>query len=112
MVFGGCAAEVKQKPGQNSAAERTRIEALIAAVESSDVAFIRNGVPHNAAAAAQHLRKKWSFAGGYDLTAEQFIERVASRSSITGRPYEVKSPDGTTLKAGTWLHEKLRELER
>ena len=106
FLLAACAAETAKE----SAGEARRIEALIAAVESSGVTFIRNGTPHDSAEAARHLRKKWKYAGGRDLTAEQFIERLASRSSLTGRPYEVGLADGTTRPAGDWLRAKLEEL--
>lgn len=87
--------------------ERSRIEALITAVESSDVVFLRNGTEHDAAAAAAHLRRKWKHAGDRDLTAEEFIRKIASASSTTGRPYEIRKRDGSVVPARDWLREQL-----
>lgn len=87
--------------------ERSRIEALIAAVEAADVIFIRNDNEHEAAAAAAHLRRKWKHAGDHDLTAEEFIDRIASASSTTGRPYEIRKRDGSVVPAGDWLRRRL-----
>lgn len=94
-----------------SARERQRIDALIAAVEKSGLVFIRNGSEHSAADAASHMRLKFNNAGSRISTAEQFIDYLASKSSITGSPYFLKFPDGHTEKAGLWLHRKLKELD-
>jgi hypothetical protein len=90
--------------------ERARIEALLAAVETSGLTFVRNGVPHDAKAAVAHLRRKWKRAPR-ELTAEQFIEKIASRSSTTGRDYLVRIEDGTEAAAGDWFRARLKEID-
>jgi hypothetical protein len=95
-----------------SAREKQRIDALIAAVEKSGLIFIRNGSEYSAAEAASHLRLKLSKAGNRISTAEQFIDYLASKSSITGSPYFLKFPDGRTEQAGPWLHRRLLEIDR
>lgn len=87
--------------------ERTRIEGLLAKIAAADIVFIRNGSDHTAAEAADHLRSKWSRAGDRIATAEEFIEQLASRSSQSGEPYQVRLPDGTLRDAGPWLREQL-----
>ena len=89
--------------------ERERIEALLAAIERADVALIRNGEVHSAAKAIAHLRRKWKHVGG-ELTAEQFIDAIASRSSTTGRPYLIKRREGP-VEAAVWFREQLRALD-
>ena len=92
--------------------ERDRIEQLLVAMEKSPLTFLRNGSEHDGAAAAAHLRRKWRLAGGRVETAEQFIEHLASRSSTTGRPYEVRLADGRVVGTGTWLEERLAAADR
>lgn len=92
--------------------ERARIEGLIDAVAKSGVVFIRNGSEHDAAAAADHLRTKWSRAGDRIATADEFIEQLGSRSSQTGEAYRVRLPDGSERDAGPWLHELLAAQPR
>ncbi|MBC8068439.1 MAG: DUF5329 domain-containing protein [Deltaproteobacteria bacterium] len=94
-------------PAEGSVDERARIEALIDAVARSGVVFIRNGTEHDSAAAAEHLRTKWSRAGDRIATADAFIEQLGSRSSQSGEAYRVRMPDGTERDAGPWLHELL-----
>ncbi len=108
--------ELRVRPTADAAApaavvdERARIEGLLGAVERSGVVFIRNGSEHDAHAAAEHLRTKWSRAGDGIDTAEAFIDRLGTRSSQTGEAYRVRLPDGSEREAGPWLHEQLAAL--
>ena len=78
------------------------ITALIAAVRESGCEFNRNGSMHSAEAAAEHLELKYSRGKRYADSAEAFIERLASKSSWSGKPYEMIC-DGETQPAGDWL---------
>lgn len=70
--------------------ECAKIETLIAVVERlSDAVFVRNGRDYSAAAAAKFLRGKWKDRAADVHSAEDFIEKVATRSSTTGKPYLV-----------------------
>lgn len=89
--------------------ERARIEALLKAIETSGLKFVRNGKEYDGAAAARHLRRKWNAAGSRIETAEQFIEHIASGSSTSGKPYEMVLADGTRVKTRDWLTERLSE---
>jgi hypothetical protein len=91
--------------------ERDRIEALLDAVGSSEVVFIRNGKEYEGQEAAAHLRRKLDHADGRVRTAEQFIEHIASKSSMSGKPYQVRLPDGRTVDNAVWLKERLSELK-
>jgi hypothetical protein len=90
--------------------ESAIIEKLLKAVEASDVIFIRNSEEHSAKEAADHLRMKWKAAGGEIITAEEFINQFATKSSISNEPYRVRKPDGTEVESSAYLHEKLREI--
>jgi hypothetical protein len=92
--------------------EEAKIERLIAAVgELQGAMFLRNGAEHSAAEAADHLRMKWRAAGSKIRTAQQFIEGVASKSSTSGEPYQIRMPDGKVVQADAYLREQLREIE-
>lgn len=96
---------------KSSLTEKQKIERLLAAVRQSGLVFVRNGKDHDAAGAADHLQHKWSRAGDRIKTAEQFIEHIASRSSMSGRAYQVRHPDGTVEETGAWLRARLAELD-
>jgi hypothetical protein len=73
--------------------ESQKIERLIAAVESAkEAVFIRNGTEYSAQDAAGHLRRKLDAAKGKITTASQFIEHIASKSSMRGNPTKFVSP--------------------
>lgn len=97
--------------GQVSQAAEAEIEALIAAVgRMTDSAFIRNGRSYDAATAAEFLRRKWQRHASEVRSAEDFIEKIASASSTTGRPYLVRRADGRELPCRDVLHAVLRRL--
>ena len=90
-----------------------RIDYLIAAIESMGTAqFIRNGSAYDAKAAADHLRLKRRMAGSSCQSAEDFIRYCASQSSTSGKPYEIRLPDGTMVSAAAFLQGKLAEFDR
>ena len=101
-----------------SVSELQKIEALLELVKSSDVTFIRNGSEYTAKEADEHLRKKlksarnsWFAPPKDQWTARLFIDKVASRSSISGRPYRVRFKDGKVIESRVWMMEMLREIE-
>jgi hypothetical protein len=92
--------------------EQSRIERLIRIVEArKDMKFIRNGSEYDCADAAKFLRGKLETMGKEVNTAREFIERIASRSSMSGEPYHVKFADGKTMLASQFLTEELKRLE-
>jgi len=87
------------------------ISALIGKVEHArGVTFIRNGRAHDAGEAAAHLRRKLAAAHGRIHGAEQFIDAIGTRSSMTGIAYRVRLPDGREIESAAWLRQLLREL--
>jgi hypothetical protein len=92
--------------------ELSRIEKLIQFVESQkDMKFIRNGTEYSCADAAKFLRGKMDAMGGEVRTARDFIERIASKSSLSGQPYQVRFADGKTMLAAQFLSDELKRLE-
>lgn len=87
----------------------TEIRALIQAVAESGCEFNRNGSLHSAEAAAAHLELKYSQGKRYANSAEAFIERLASKSSWSGQPYQMIC-DGQTQPAGDWLTAILEDI--
>jgi hypothetical protein len=95
-----------------SPVEARKIEHLIAAVEQlGDAKFIRNGTAYDAKKAADHLRLKLREAGERVATAEDFIRLCGSRSSVSGKPYEIAFDDGKRITSEAFLRAKLKELQ-
>ena len=92
--------------------EQTRIEKLIHFVEvQKDMKFVRNGTEYSCADAGKFLRGKLESMGKEVTTAREFIERIASKSSMSGQPYQVKFADGRMMPASQFLHEELKRLD-
>ena len=85
---------------------------LIAALGDSGCQFQRNGSWHDARAAQTHLQRKydWLLERKPQLSAEEFIELGASRSSMSGRPYQVRCPGKPQQPSAQWLRARLLEL--
>jgi len=90
-------------PDQQVKDETKEIEALLKKIETSDIIFIRNGNEHTAKEAAEHLRSKWEQTNGKIKTKKDFIEQLATKSSLTGELYLVQLKDGSKIKAADWL---------
>jgi hypothetical protein len=92
--------------------EARKIEQLIGAVERlGNAQFIRNGAAYDAKKAADHLRLKLREAGDRVESAEDFIDLCASRSSLSGKPYEIVFDDGRRITSEAFLRGKLKELQ-
>ena len=87
----------------------TEIEYLLSAVGDSSCTFIRNGKRHEAAAAEDHLRMKYRRGKRYAPTTELFIERLASASSMSKKPYMIECGDEEAMPTGDWLSARLAE---
>ena len=84
------------------------IQYLFEFVATSGCTFIRNGSDNNPEAAADHLRLKYRRGKRYVNSAEQFIDRLASESSWTGKKYTINC-EGDVSESGAWLHNALLE---
>jgi hypothetical protein len=94
-------------------AEEARIEYLLAVVASlHDAQFIRNGAAYDSTAAVKHLRAKLGVAGSRVKTAEDFIHYCGTASSISGKPYEIRFPDGRVVPSADFLRQKLVDFDR
>src|SRR5579863_6847182 len=70
-------------------AAEVEIGYLLGLLEQSGCEFFRNGTWYDAERAQAHLRAKYAAlaANNQIKTAEDFIEKAASNSSISGQPY-------------------------
>ena len=94
-----------------SAEAKAEIAGLMDALASSGCRFQRNGSWHDATEARAHLQRKYDYLLKKDKvdSAEQFIERAASRSSMSGRAYRVRC-DGREQDAVSWFDGQLKRL--
>ena len=86
------------------------VDALIKSIGSSGCRMERNGDVHDAEAAAAHLRMKLERSGHPSMPPEQFIDSIASRSSISGKPYHVLCAGKPPVESRIWLRARLAEI--
>lgn len=107
-----CALPLAAKRPIRPVAEQTKIDFLVGEVRNSPAIFIRNGKEHPASRAAAHLLSKLGFAGRRVQNARQFIVGIASHSEASGKPYEIRWPDGRRQPLAEWLLERLDVYEK
>ncbi len=95
-----------------TAKAQREIDGLIVALGDSGCEFERNGSWHSANKARAHLQKKYDYLRkrGMADTAELFIERGASTSSVSGKPYRVRCRGKAVETAGSWFQQRLTLL--
>jgi hypothetical protein len=88
---------------------QTEINYLLGFIESSGCEFYRNGSWYDSKRAQAHLRGKYEMLAAADRinTAEDFIEEVATKSSLSGRPYQVKCRGSEAVTTNQWLRDVL-----
>jgi hypothetical protein len=93
-------------------AERQKIESLIRQVGGlKDAKFIRNGSTHDVSTAVRFLRGKWEANDADVKTARDFIDKVASASGTSGKPYLIRFKDGRQTKSRDFLLAELKKIE-
>ena len=91
--------------------DEAEIAYLLDFVATSGCIFVRNGDQHDAADAADHLRLKYSRGKRHVDSAEQFIDRLATQSSWSGKPYAVIC-DGASQTSSGWLYRALSDYRQ
>lgn len=93
---------------------RREVDGILSRLRISGCRFQRNGSWYDAGVASDHLarkRKHLAEHGGF-ASAEEFIDKVGSASSLTGRPYMVQCADRPAEPSGNWLRGQLRALRK
>jgi len=90
----------------------TEIHQLLQQLEVSGCQFNRNGTWYSSAEAKTHLLRKLDYINrkGTINNSEQFIELAASKSSISGKPYQVKCGNHNPSNSQIWLISTLNQM--
>jgi Family of unknown function (DUF5329) len=90
------------------------VEYLLSAIASSGCEFFRNGEWFDSKKASAHLRDKYTALNtlGGIVTATDFIEQAATKSSMSGRPYLIRCAGAEPVPTNQWLHEALERYRR
>jgi hypothetical protein len=88
------------------------IRQLLAILADSGCEFNRNGNWYSGEKAGQHLARKLDYIEqrGTLKSTEQFIELAATKSSMSGRAYQVRCATSAPVPSHAWLLEALRKM--
>ena len=99
----------------NWKAEEVKIHYLLKEISQIKGVIVRNGTEHPPDQAKSHLLMKlknaqdsWFAPDKEEWTAKMFIDHIASKSSLSGKPYQIKFDDGNVVNSGDWLYEQLK----
>jgi Family of unknown function (DUF5329) len=108
LLFGAPGQVRADEPGRDSQRE---ISHLLQYLEASKCAFYRNGTWHSSLEARAHLEQKYKYLQSRSrvVSAEDFLARAATASSISGQPYQVRCDGQEAVGSAKWLG---LELER
>ena len=98
--------------GELSSKTKNEIDALLSKLGTSECRFFRNGSWHTGSEAKNHLQMKLDYfvkKGGIS-SAEDFIEKAATKSNSSGKPYLVRCPNQTEQPCSVWLGNALRKF--
>ena len=94
------------------AVEQQKIEALIKHVgDLKDAKFVRNGSTYEPSTAVRFLRGKWDANKTDVKSARDFIDKVASMSGTSGKPYLIRFNDGKEIHSREFLLTALKKIE-
>jgi len=95
-----------------SPAAHVEVDLLLTRLETSGCQVSRNGTWYPAAETRSHLETKLHYLEdrGAVENAEQFIDRAASASSMSGQPYLIKCGDNPPEESGTWFSRELQAI--
>ena len=108
-VVAASPAAAQSQPGM-----QPEVDALLGGIERSGCEFYRNGTWHNGHEAQLHLRDKFDYlvARSRIDSAEQFIDKAATKSSFSGLAYRVRCNNGAEVSSQEWMHHQLNLLRR
>jgi len=109
ILIGDDHAEFVVQPA--AAFQPDRIGLLLTAVQQSQDIFLREGREYTGAEATKFLVAKLAAQRATNPTVDDFVDRLASQSSRTGDPYQVRRHDGETVTMRDWLRAELQRLD-
>jgi len=97
------------QPAPLAARTQVEIDHLFTYIAASGCKFNRNGSWHDMAEASEHVHVKYDWLRGRDMidSAETFIDKAASRSSLSGSDYMVQCPGSAAVPTSGWLKTEL-----
>jgi hypothetical protein len=87
---------------------------LLNYLDQSGCEFFRNGTWHDAHEAKNHLEMKYTYLANKNLvrSADDFIARAATVSSVSGQAYQVRCNGGAAVSSADWLRAELSRFPK
>lgn len=82
------------------------IQHLLRYIEGSGCEFERNGTVYDSKEARSHIERKYDYIESRVDNTEDFIKYAATRSSMSGKKYQVAC-NGKQQTSAEWLHNEL-----
>lgn len=100
--------------GEPDATATKEIAHLFEYLSSSSCEFYRNGSWYNVDRAVAHLDEKYKYLSWRGLinSAEDFIDKAATNSSMSGEPYLVKCGNDSPVSSNDWFKEELARYRK
>lgn len=82
---------------------------LLRYIGDSGCEFKRNDNWYNAKSAEVHIRGKYNFLVTLGMidTTQDFIDKAATKSSLSDQPYEIRCGRGASVPSSIWLRNEL-----
>ncbi|MBL1259041.1 MAG: DUF5329 family protein [Thiotrichaceae bacterium] len=90
-------------------AQRHEVEHLLNFIANTTCIITRNGSLHNGPEALSHIKRKYAYYREAITSTEEFIERSASKSTLSGEAYTVRCADRAVIATREWLLYELGE---
>lgn len=87
------------------------INRLLERVEASGCRFVRNGTRYTGVEACAHIQKKYNHFKDKIKSAEDFVRLCATRSEMTGLPYQIIC-SGKEMPLADWLGNELADFRK
>ena len=93
-----------------SSVTKLEVDWLLVRLGASGCRFQRNGTWYGAAQARTHLEQKYQYLLNKQLvgTTEDFISLAATKSSMSGNPYQVQCGAQEQITSAAWMTAQLR----
>ena len=92
--------------------QKPEVQHLLDYLAHSGCRMKRNGIKHDAKDAVEHIVQKYDHYRDDIKTTEDFIDRSASRSSLSGLSYKVLCPGKEARPTADWLKEELERYRK
>lgn len=96
----------------NATTLEQEIQYLLSVVKKTDCLYERNGTKHKGEEAVKHIIKKYDYFKDDIKTAEDFIRLSATKSTMSGKTYQVHCPNKATQDSAAWLKQYLKNFRQ